>query len=144
MRGPYILAGAVISATGSIILGYVSPALHRVRADSDGYYDTVDKLHWTSLLWCFPCNHWMPEQHPSSHGLVAEQRLHLPSGRIVSPVKAVLRLVYTDGHTYYYSAITVGGGGIGGIIASVSFRSKDARNGYRPGLWTTGECRIPQ
>jgi len=54
----------------------------------------------------------------------------------------VLRLVYTDGHTYYYSAITVGGGGIGGIIASVSFRSKDARNGYRPGLWTTVAAQI--
>lgn len=46
-------------------------------------------------------------------------------------------------HAYpFISAVTVGGGGIGGIIASVAFRSKDARSGYRPGLWTTGECDV--
>ncbi len=38
------------------------------------------------------------------------------------------------GHTKraFASAITIGGGGIGGIIASTVFRSKDAP-GYRPG-----------
>ncbi|KAF4569448.1 hypothetical protein EYR40_008424 [Pleurotus pulmonarius] len=42
------------------------------------------------------------------------------------------------GHTKraFASAITIGGGGIGGIIASTVFRSKDAP-GYRPGLWVT-------
>ncbi|KAJ8454629.1 hypothetical protein ONZ45_g19230 [Pleurotus djamor] len=33
-------------------------------------------------------------------------------------------------------AITIGGGGVGGIIASTVFRSQDAP-GYRPGLWVT-------
>lgn len=32
------------------------------------------------------------------------------------------------------SALTIGGGGIGGIVASTVFRSQDAP-GYRPGLW---------
>ncbi|KAF7430961.1 hypothetical protein PC9H_006676 [Pleurotus ostreatus] len=36
----------------------------------------------------------------------------------------------------FTSAITIGGGGIGGIIASTVFRSEDAP-GYRPGLWVT-------
>lgn len=44
-----------------------------------------------------------------------------------------------------YSAATdcsVAGGGLGGIIASVSFRQQDAANGYRPGLWTTVAAQL--
>ena len=37
---------------------------------------------------------------------------------------------------------SIGGGGIGGIIASVSFRSIDAPTGYRPGLWTTVAAQL--
>lgn len=37
---------------------------------------------------------------------------------------------------------SVAGGGIGGIIASVSFRSQDAIHGYRPGLWTTVTAQL--
>ncbi|KAJ8457257.1 hypothetical protein ONZ45_g18382 [Pleurotus djamor] len=42
------------------------------------------------------------------------------------------------GHTKraFTTALTVGGGGVGGIIASTVFRSQDAP-GYRPGLWVT-------
>ena len=36
----------------------------------------------------------------------------------------------------------VAGGGIGGIIASVSFRQQDAVGGYRPGLWTTVAAQL--
>ncbi|KAF9502251.1 MFS general substrate transporter [Pleurotus eryngii] len=49
-------------------------------------------------------------------------------------------LGYLQNNTLGYSrrgfatAITIGGGGVGGIIASTVFRSKDAP-GYRPGLW---------
>ena len=32
---------------------------------------------------------------------------------------------------------SVAGGGIGGIVASVSFRQQDRASGYIPGLWTT-------
>lgn len=38
--------------------------------------------------------------------------------------------------------VRIGGGGIGGIIASVSFRSIDAPTGYRPGLWTTVAAQL--
>ncbi|KAJ8695479.1 hypothetical protein PTI98_008080 [Pleurotus ostreatus] len=34
----------------------------------------------------------------------------------------------------FASALTIGGAGVGGIVASTVFRSKDAP-GYRPGLW---------
>lgn len=37
---------------------------------------------------------------------------------------------------------SVAGGGIGGIIASVSFRQQDALGGYRPGLWTTVAAQL--
>ncbi|KAJ8522150.1 hypothetical protein ONZ45_g1203 [Pleurotus djamor] len=42
------------------------------------------------------------------------------------------------GHTKraFTTALTIGGGGVGGIIASTVFRSQDAP-GYRPGLWVT-------
>ncbi|KAL0953964.1 hypothetical protein HGRIS_005124 [Hohenbuehelia grisea] len=36
----------------------------------------------------------------------------------------------------FTTAITIGGGGIGGIVASTVFRAQDAP-GYRPGLWVT-------
>lgn len=41
-----------------------------------------------------------------------------------------------------FSAVIVASGGLGGIIASVSFQSKDAATGYRPGLWTTVASQI--
>jgi hypothetical protein len=37
---------------------------------------------------------------------------------------------------------SVAGGGLGGIIASVSFRQKDALTGYIPGLWTTVAAQL--
>jgi hypothetical protein len=41
----------------------------------------------------------------------------------------------------FSSAIVVGFGGIGGIVATTSFRQKDAP-GYRPGLWTSIGCQL--
>jgi len=37
---------------------------------------------------------------------------------------------------------SVAGGGIGGIIASVSFRQQDRATGYIPGLWTTVAAQL--
>jgi len=104
MRGPYILAGAVISATGSIILGYTS---------------STGPRYFGAFLAIIGCQSNIPAVMAWS-----QNNLRGYTSRAVA------------------SAITVGGGGIGGIIASVSFRSKDARNGYRPGLWTTVAAQI--
>lgn len=37
---------------------------------------------------------------------------------------------------------SVAGGGIGGIVASVSFRQQDRATGYIPGLWTTVAAQL--
>jgi len=104
MRGPYILAGAVISATGSIILGYTTGTGPR---------------YFGAFLAIIGCQSNIPAVMAWS-----QNNLRGYTARAVA------------------SAITVGGGGIGGIIASVAFRSQDRASGYRPGLWTTVAAQI--
>jgi len=45
-------------------------------------------------------------------------------------------------HIHGGANVSVAGGGIGGIIASVSFRQQDRATGYIPGLWTTVAAQI--
>ncbi|KAL9940439.1 hypothetical protein V8E36_001144 [Tilletia maclaganii] len=42
----------------------------------------------------------------------------------------------------FASALIVAGGGLGGILSAVTFREKDARTGYRMGMWFTIGCQI--
>ncbi|KAK0570072.1 hypothetical protein OC861_000213 [Tilletia horrida] len=42
----------------------------------------------------------------------------------------------------FSSALIVAAGGLGGILSAVTFREKDARNGYRLGIWFTIGCQI--
>jgi len=98
MRGPYILLGAITSATGTIILGYTSGTGPR---------------YFGSFLAIIGCQSNIPAVMAWS-----QNNIRGYTARAVA------------------SAVTVGGGGIGGIIASVAFRSQDRASGYRPGLWT--------
>ncbi|KAE8268705.1 hypothetical protein A4X09_0g3644 [Tilletia walkeri] len=42
----------------------------------------------------------------------------------------------------YTSALIVAGGGLGGILSALVFREKDAKTGYRLGIWFTIGCQI--
>jgi len=104
IRFPFIAAGAVVSATGSLILGY---------GKSNGV------RYFGAFLAVIGCSSNAPAIVSWSQNNVTGY-----TARAVT------------------SAVIVASGGLGGIIASVSFQSKDAATGYRPGLWTTVASQI--
>jgi len=104
VRGPFVIAGALCSMTGSCVLAFTRPAGIR---------------YFGAFLAIIGCQSNIPTIMAWS-----QNNIRGSTARAVN------------------SAVVVAGGGIGGIVASVAFRSQDAATGYRPGLWTTISSQI--